>query len=649
MTSMRRVLIASVAAYGGLMVGDVPMRASSAQPQQPTSPQAGPEAPPRVSTRVAPTRNAGDNRRVLDTFELYLEPTIKSFAEPQTLSALSVSVCGHRNDEWIKRVRERNKLRGDVVQAGAEVTLAPCPYGTFGGAITVHEYENFNDALGREVGDYKADTVTRIAEMNKTTVRGLEEAAGTRTWNVDFRTAPVSHIVKPQFRAALPKVVSALNAVPGALRASSEIELSLVGGDEPDCDAVAPDNNYPFDSDAVAAVLEFNLSLRTPRMAIVGVIDTGIDELEGRLFISKNPVDGSVGANLDRNGGRFPTNAATYQDRGHGTHVAGLVLGGLHSPRLAALVRNRIALKIFNIVSQSVRPGPNGLVEDFAIPLTNLEAAITQTQSNPQIPILNLSIETDIRHPPMRDLFADGDYLAIVAAGNAGRDIGLLQSYPASWRAQLPHRFLSVAAVLPDNTLAPFSNHGIESVDLAAPGCRVSSLLPAAPAGQTTGTMTGTSQAAPLVTFAAALLYSEWLTPQEIRNRIRASVRLVAPLQSRLGAGGVLDIATAISIHEDLVTIRGETTARRGTIDTSGCLDLLEDCWQAPRVARLVAPESNAAGMARVWLYADDGDIVTRLTRMPVGTLRFKPRGAVEHEEISFADVAEIMFALRPR
>ena len=51
----------------------------------------------------------------------------------------------------------------------------------------------------------------------------------------------------------------------------------------------------------------------------------------------------------------------------------------------------------------------------------------------------------------------------------------MLPEYPAAY--DLPS-ILSVAALAPDGTLAPFSNRGIASVDLAAPGVDILSTVP---------------------------------------------------------------------------------------------------------------------------------------------------------------------------
>jgi hypothetical protein len=323
-----------------------------------------------------------------------------------------------------------------------------------------------------------------------------------------------------------------------------------------------------------------------------------------------------------------------------------LILGGLKSDRLNKLVRDRIHLKIINIVSRDVRPDPStgAPTEIFTIPLSNLMEALSYARRDPPIPILNLSVETTTLFDSLRDMLGPGDYLAVAAAGNSERDLDLEPSYPASFRRELPRRFLTVAASLPDNSLAPFSNRGRESVDLAAPGCNVLSTVPA----KQTGAMTGTSQAAPLVAFTAALLYSEGLTLQEVRNRIRSSVRVAPPpLSDEVGTRGLLDIPAALSIHEDLVTTTSSEVPLRGRIVGPSCLTIAGQCRALQDIARLIAPSAVTGGKGVSWLKGADGEIVERPTQIPDATLVFRKRDDAVDTQIQLRDVRDIVLALR--
>jgi subtilisin family serine protease len=346
-------------------------------------------------------------------------------------------------------------------------------------------------------------------------------------------------------------------------------------------------------------------------------------------------------------GGGFPTTATTYKWRDHGTHVAGIILGGFQSNRLTELVRDRIELRIINVVSRDVQPvGPAGQPrESFSIPLTNLQEAIAYARSDPPIPILNLSIKTDEHLSSMLEILkAGGEYLVVVAAGNDTRDIDAERPvYPAGFRRELPDsRMLTVAAHDVAGALAPFSNKGADSIDVAAPGCRVTSLLP----GHRAGTMSGTSQAAPFVTFTAALLYSEGLSLREISNRIRATVRLLPGLDS-LATRGNLDVEAALSIYDDRVHVRGASAPLVGEFIDLPCIQIETVCQSTSRLARLI-PAARAGEPATALLISDRGlRLSTRRAPMPAGSFTFRSLGASEPVQIKWADVTDVIPARR--
>lgn len=108
-------------------------------------------------------------------------------------------------------------------------------------------------------------------------------------------------------------------------------------------------------------------------------------------------------------------------------------------------------------------------------------------------------------------------HLFVAAAGNEGRDNDTRPSYPANYNLD---NIVSVAASDHNDLLADFSNYGVTTVDLSAPGVSILSTVP----GNNYENMSGTSMASPHVAGAAALMLAAdpTLTTNELKWRLMA-------------------------------------------------------------------------------------------------------------------------------
>ncbi|MFM6201111.1 MAG: S8 family serine peptidase, partial [Dolichospermum sp.] len=105
--------------------------------------------------------------------------------------------------------------------------------------------------------------------------------------------------------------------------------------------------------------------------------------------------------------------------------------------------------------------------------------------------------------------------LFIAAAGNSSANADISPMYPAAYNLA---NIISVASTTRTDSLSWFSNYGLTSVDLGAPGSDIYSTTP----NNTYATYSGTSMASPHVTGAAALLWSQnptW-TAQQVKNTL---------------------------------------------------------------------------------------------------------------------------------
>jgi hypothetical protein len=246
----------------------------------------------------------------------------------------------------------------------------------------------------------------------------------------------------------------------------------------------------------------------------------------------------------------------------HGTAVASLALGG---PTFisTAVARGAVRLKIVQIYHISLLG--NHTIVDTRQSL--FSAIITR---NPTALIVNLSLETKDPDPvsDLRPFLTDtnNQQLFVVAAGNDSAKLlpgaatpgvaiqRVATVYPAMMGET--RKLITVAAwdsVRGD--LAGFSNWGSDYVEIAAPGCYVPVLLPTLTKGWSTTRMSGTSMAAPLVSFTAALLRAYWgVGPADIKRRLLASADIVTSLSGgKIDDARLLNPIKALAIHEDIV------------------------------------------------------------------------------------------------
>jgi CheY-like chemotaxis protein len=302
--------------------------------------------------------------------------------------------------------------------------------------------------------------------------------------------------------------------------------------------------------------------------AVVGVVDAGIDlrspsvrpvlwELPPELATKYWP-GGSLGYDFYQN----RPNPQEEVDDSHGTHVTGLVTGRQLTAWLPVFDEAGLAA---NVKAFSLKiTGSDGSF-DFTTAQNAIEAGITNN-----IHIFNLSLFGTYSQLLQQDLARaerQNSTLFIAAAGNDATDLDANLEYHRTFRNEDGSglsNVLFVAAIGDDGKLAAFSNYGKLLVQIAAPGVEISSTVRAGK----WGTLSGTSQAAPLVTFAAAILKAEQpeMVPLAIKNRILNTCDWDNGLKDKVANGCKLNLLKAILCRSDLVELRnGELI--RGDID----------------------------------------------------------------------------------
>ena len=255
----------------------------------------------------------------------------------------------------------------------------------------------------------------------------------------------------------------------------------------------------------------------------VGVIDTGIDQ--NHPDIRENMWTTWNGRLIY--GWNFADNSSDSMDLdGHGSHVAGTI---------GAVGNNRIGI---TGVCWQVRVAALKFGLDVASAIAAIDFA-----NYYKISILNASWGGRAYSQALKDAIDQYDGLFVASAGNDGTNNDVDPMYPASYDCK---NIISVAAVDPYDTLARFSNYGLKTADIAAPGTNILSLDLAGEYSP----LNGTSMAAPHVAGAAALLKSSMpnISTITLKRIILSSAMENPELKGKILTGGILDMETMFKL-----------------------------------------------------------------------------------------------------
>jgi subtilisin family serine protease len=301
---------------------------------------------------------------------------------------------------------------------------------------------------------------------------------------------------------------------------------------------------------------------------LVAVLDTGIDvdhpDLAPNLWTNPDEIPGNL-VDDDGNGLVDDVHGWDYvnhdddphDDYGHGTHVAGILAAAGDNGVGIAGVAWRASILPLKFLDQS----GSGTTSD-AISAIDYAAARGAR-------IINASWGGGGFSMAMLDAIRDAathQVLFVAAAGNDATDSDQIPFFPAGFDSP---NIIAVAASDRSDRLAPFSNHGRTTVDLAAPGVEIYSTLP----GGAYGFSSGTSMATPHVSGVAALIlgFAPGMSAESLRRRLLDHAEPVAALadevataarlnayQCLLGAerippGPVVDLRVAESLSDGLV------------------------------------------------------------------------------------------------
>jgi subtilisin family serine protease len=279
---------------------------------------------------------------------------------------------------------------------------------------------------------------------------------------------------------------------------------------------------------------------------VVAVLDTGVDYTHRDLVNNIWTRPANVPAYTDKELGPFDdmhgfdasdADGDPMDDNGHGTHCAGIVgAEGDNNDGIAG-----VNWKVEIMPLKFLNAGGSGSVKD-AIECINY--AIDRKKAGVNLRIISASWGSTMYSRALEDAIkraGEEGILFVAAAGNSSSDNDRRPHYPSNYA--LPN-VISVAAMTRKDELASFSNWGVKTVHVAAPGAEILSTWPSNQYEE----HSGTSMATPEVSGVAALVLA--LNPdmqlKDLRERLLSAVDKLPALDGKVASGGRINAAKAV-------------------------------------------------------------------------------------------------------
>lgn len=234
---------------------------------------------------------------------------------------------------------------------------------------------------------------------------------------------------------------------------------------------------------------------------------------------------------------------------GHGTHVSGVIGASLNNAEGAAGVAPKVQIMALRFISEKGQGSDADAIAAVDYAVKNGANIINASWGGEDV--------GDGKDKPLREAIErarDKGVLFVAAAGNGrmgkgfDNDADKKPMIPASYNIS---NIVTVAAMDVNDKLGAFSNWGKTKVHLGAPGVKVLSTVPGdkyqdtvIDIGPLKATWDGTSMAAPFVSGALAVLWSQHrhLSADEVKQKLLSQVVAADAVSDKVSTGGRLDL-----------------------------------------------------------------------------------------------------------
>jgi thermitase len=293
----------------------------------------------------------------------------------------------------------------------------------------------------------------------------------------------------------------------------------------------------------ISATLAWSITTGSDKL-VVAVLDTGVDytheDLVENMWVRPATMapyhDNELGTIDDLNGFNAIDSAADpMDDNGHGTHCAGII--GAEGENNIGIAGVNWKVQIMPL--KFLNAGGSGSTKD-AIEAINY--VINRKKAGVNVRIISASWGSTQKSRALGDVIRkayENDILFVAAAGNSSVNNDRTPHYPSSYP-----NVISVAALDRNDQLASFSNFGVKSVMIGAPGVDILSTW----LGNEYEEKSGTSMATPVVSGVAALILSKnpRMSVDDLSKRLMDSTDPIIALKGKTVSGGRINAAKAL-------------------------------------------------------------------------------------------------------